>query len=113
VEPRSFASARLRPRSITSTLLASLLLLATVGLAALGVVYWNHRTVRSSMRELTHVAEPLDAAAHEMEINTIGSGLAVAQYLRTGDRAQLVRLEDDTGDFRRASGRLPAAGRHG
>jgi hypothetical protein len=100
-----YASARLGLRSITGKLLASLLLLTSVGVAAIGVVYWNHQAVQRSMSELTDVAQPLDAAAHEMEINAIGTGLAVSQYLRTGDRAHSIRLENDTGDFRRASDR--------
>jgi hypothetical protein len=108
IQRRGTAPARTRRlgrHSITSKLLGSLLLLTTVSVAALAVMYWDHRTMRASMRELTRVAEPLDAATHEIEINAIGSGLAVAHYLRTGDPAQRVRLENNEGDFRRASRR--------
>lgn len=92
-------------RGITTKLTASLLLLVGVTVLALEVISWSQSTVRASMRDLTDVAEPLNGAAHEMEINAIGSGLAIAQYLRTENAAQRVRLADDIGDFRRANGR--------
>jgi len=95
----------LRARSITTKLTASLLVLMAVMLVALTVTLWGHDTVRSSLHDLADVAEPLNAAADEMEINAIGSGLAVAQYVRTRDPAQRARLTDDVGDFRRANAR--------
>ncbi len=101
--PDSLRRARLGWRSVTSKLLGCLLVLTAISVAALTIMHHSHNTVRSSMRELTQVATPLDRAAHEMEINTLGSAVAITQYVRTGDRAQRARLADDEGDFRRAS----------
>lgn len=95
----------MRARSITTKLTASLLVLVAIMLVALTVTFWGHSTVRSSLPDLADVAEPLNAAAQEMEINAIGSGLAVVQYLRTQDSAQRTRLTDDIGDFRNANAR--------
>jgi hypothetical protein len=45
------------------------------------------------------VEEPESAAAYEMEINVLESGLAVKKYLLEGDAAELDRLSGDEADF--------------
>lgn len=74
-----------------------LLIMALTGLIIM-------RELRQSVRELekiTRVEGPTSAAAYEMEINMIGTGLGVLKYLDTGDPQHRARVTKDEGDFNR------------
>ena len=60
------------------------LLLSLFVIAAI-VSLLQARIVDVKVREITEVKEPTSAAAYEMEINVIGTGLGVLKYLQTGD----------------------------
>ena len=76
-----------------------------VGLLSMGVIYGALRTARKAMHEVAEVEEPTSAAAYEMEINVIGTGLGVLKYLDTGDPQYRARVEKDEADFVRFKAR--------
>ena len=57
-----------------------LLLTSVVG----GVSYVLTQSIYERVRVITEIDEPTSAAAFEMEINAIGTGLGVLKYLDTG-----------------------------
>ena len=57
------------------------------------------RNIRSIGRVVA--LESMSAAAYEMEINILGTGLSVLKYLETGDPSYRTRVKDDTDDFGR------------
>ena len=65
------------------------------------VILINVRSVDRSLTEMTTVEVPLSAAAYEMEINAIGTGMGVLKYLETGDPQHRARVEKDEADFER------------
>ena len=76
------------------------LLLSLFVFAAL-VSLFQARIVNEKIREITEVIEPINAAANEMEINAIGTGLGVLKYLQTGDEIYRQRVARDEADFER------------
>ena len=76
-----------------------------VGLLSMLVIYGALRTARKAMHEVAEVEEPTSAAAYEMEINVIGTGLGVLKYLDTGDPQYRDRVEKDEADFVRFKAR--------
>jgi PAS domain S-box-containing protein len=75
--------------------------LVCVGVLGMSGVYLAFTTVRETLYRVTEVAEPLSAAAYEMEINIIGTGLGVMKYLETGAPQQRTHVEKETADFPR------------
>lgn len=57
--------------------------------------------LRLSFVQLADIEHPRTAAAYEMEINVIGSGLGVAKYLHRPDPVHLMRVAKDQADFLR------------
>ncbi len=76
------------------------LLLGLFVIAAL-VALIQARIVDDKVRQITEVEEPTSAAAYEMEINAIGTGLGVLKYLQTGDAVHRRRVAKDEADFER------------
>ncbi len=76
------------------------LLLSLFVIAGL-VSLFQARIVDEKVREITEVEEPTSAAAYEMEINVIGTGLGVLKYLQTGDEVHRQRVAKDEADFER------------
>ena len=76
------------------------LLLSLFVVAAL-VSLFQARIAGEKVREITEVEEPTSAAAYEMEINVIGTGLGVLKYLQTGDAIHRQRVAKDEADFER------------
>ena len=76
------------------------LLLSLFAFAGL-ISLFQARIVDEKVREITEVAEPTRAAAYEMEINVIGTGLEVLKYLQTGDDIHRQRVTEDEADFER------------
>ena len=72
-----------------------------LGLLSMLAVYAGLRTAERAMHEVSEVEEPTSAAAYEMEINVIGSGLGVVKYLDTGNPEFRARVKDDQADFER------------
>ena len=73
-----------------------LILLATGLVAGVG-----GRVEQRLLRELVTIKEPVDEAAHEMEINVTETGLGVLNYVSTGDPAYRERVANDEADFER------------
>ena len=76
-----------------------------VGMLSMLVIYGALRTAQKAMHEVADVEEPTSAAAYEMEINVLGTGLGVLKYLDTGDPQYLARVEKDEADFYRFKAR--------
>ena len=76
-------------------LIAILLTLAVLGWALDN----NYRAVEGRVDQILNVEEPMSAAAHELEINVLGAGLAVLRYLETGDPVHRARIVKDEADF--------------
>jgi len=76
-------------------------LLLTLFVMAALVSLFQARIVDEKVREITEVEGPTSAAAYEMEINVIGTGLAVWKYLQTGDDIHRQRVAKDQADFER------------
>jgi len=52
------------------------------------------------LKEIIEVKEPISAAAYEMEINAIGTGLGVLKHLSIGNPESRKRVEKDEADFK-------------
>lgn len=70
--------------------------LVVVGLA----LHHNLRAIEGTIERVFLVEEPTVAAAHEMEINVLGTGLAVWKYLATGAPEHRERVTKDKSDYR-------------
>ncbi|MBW2270230.1 MAG: hypothetical protein JRH16_16825 [Deltaproteobacteria bacterium] len=74
-------------------------------LGTLAVLGWSlhnsYRGVAARVDQILTVEEPMNAAAHELEINVLGAGLAVLRYLETGDPVHRARVVNDEADFAR------------
>jgi len=80
--------------------LALLLIVCSVVAVALAL-HLNSRAVDGRIESALRVEEPKNAAAHELEINVLGTGLGVWKYLSTGAPEHRARVEKDKADYRR------------
>ncbi|MGZ9216839.1 MAG: response regulator [Candidatus Binatia bacterium] len=74
-----------------------------LGLMPVLMIFNGLKQLEQTVGQVTDIDEPIRAAAYEMEISTIASGMAVLKYLETGDaeyRVQLAQHEDDFGRFK-------------
>ncbi len=85
--------------TITKRIFLGVTLILLIGLGTIAVIYQALRTVEQALYEVTNVRQPTSAAAYEMEINVIGTGLGVLKYLDTGDPKYRDRVAKDTADF--------------
>ena len=70
-------------------------------LAGVVVIWRSQRAIERDLERIVLVEEPTSAAAYEMEINTLGAGLAIQKYVLGGDPADLQRVTKDNADFAR------------
>ena len=85
--------------TITKRIFLGVTLILLIGLGTIAVIYQALRTVEQALYEVTNVRQPTSAAAYEMEINVIGTGLGVLKYLHTRDPKYRDRVAKDTADF--------------
>ena len=85
--------------SVITKILPGVAVVLLVGLITMLVILDGLRTVKLALREVAEVEEPTSAAAYEMEINVIGTGLGVVGYLETGAPHYRKRAQEDTADF--------------
>lgn len=91
-----------RPRfTVTAKILLMLGSSILLSVLAVGSLYIALRRVEAALAQVTQVAEPITAAAYEMEINILGAALGLMQYLGTGLPQHRQRVEKDTADFLR------------
>lgn len=64
-------------------------------------LHHNLRAIDQLVEQLINVEEPTSVAAQEMEINVLGTSLAVWKYLATGAPEHRDRVEKDKADYRR------------
>ena len=74
------------------------------GLLPMVVIFNGLRDIEDRLRQVNDVKQPTNAAAYEMEINTIGSGIAVLKYLDTGEAKYRERLAKDEADLTKFKG---------
>lgn len=72
------------------------MLIVTVAGIGLGL-----RTLKSQLHAITAVAEPMSAAAYEMEISIIRTGMGVVNYLLTAEPYYRQQVEQDAATFAR------------
>lgn len=87
--------------TIALKVILGLATLVSIGGASMLVVYRGLGALQRNVDELVDVEAPLVAAAHEMEINTLGLGLSVLKYLDTLTAADRARAQKDRVDFER------------
>jgi PAS domain S-box-containing protein len=87
--------------SITTKIVLAAASLVCVGVLGMLGVYLAFTTVRETLYRVTEVAEPLSAAAYEMEITVIGTGLEVMKYLETGVPQHRTYVEKAAAGFTR------------
>lgn len=83
--------------SVSAGLLVIVLTLIAIGL----ILDHNLRAIDRLVDQVITIEEPTKTAAHEMEINVLGTGLGVWKYLATGAAEHRERVKKDERDFRR------------
>lgn len=63
------------------------------------VLYVQVQRIEANLAAIVQREEPISAAAYEVEINTLGSGLAVLAYAHDRNPDHLNRLKKDVADF--------------
>jgi hypothetical protein len=87
--------------TVTCKIIGAIALIVLTGTLSMGAIRSGLRAVHRAMHTVTEVAEPISAAAYEMEINVVGTGLGVLKYLETGSSFHRERVVKDTADFAR------------
>lgn len=72
-----------------------------LGLLSMMTIYNGLASMKQALHIVIDVEEPASAAAYEMEINVIGTGMGVLKYLDTGDARYRDRVAKDEADFER------------
>ena len=81
----------------------ALVVVLLLGLMPVLMIFNGLKQLEQTVGQVTDIDEPISAAAYEMEISTISSGMAVLKYLETGEaeyRAQAAKSEADFGKFK-------------
>ncbi len=73
--------------------------MALTGFASIAMVYYELTLLEQTQETLVGLSAPRKSAVYEMEINTIGTALAVLSNLDDADPNYLARLEKDAKDF--------------
>lgn len=87
--------------TVAHRVLAGVVAILSLGLLSMLAIYAGLATTREALRIVTDVEGPQSAAAYEMEINVIGTGMGVLKYLDTGDPRYRDRVAKDHADFNR------------
>jgi len=77
----------------------SIAVMLTVSIGVMLLVLDGLYRVKDALRQVSEIHEPLSAAAYEMEINVLGTGLGVMKYLETGHPQYRARVGKDKDDF--------------
>lgn len=85
--------------TISRRIQLSFLVMVLTGFAGMGAVYYELTLLQDTQKALADLSDPRKSAVYEMEINTIGTALAVLSSLDDADPQYLARLEKDTRDF--------------
>ena len=87
--------------SLVHKFLAGLGIIIGIGILSMIITYSGLTNIKQALQTISEIEEPGSAAAYEMEINAIGTGMGVLNYLHTGDAIYLDRVAKDKGDFER------------
>lgn len=71
----------------------------SIGLLSMLTINYGLTIVKKTTSEVTNIEEPISAAAYEMEINVLGTGMGVLSYLDTRAPQVRERVEKDRADF--------------
>lgn len=72
-----------------------------IGLLSMLTINYGLTIVKKTTSEVTNIEEPTSAAAYEMEINMLGTGMGVFSYLDTRAPQARERVEKDRADFKK------------
>ena len=78
--------------------------LLALNLASLAAVSIGIKIIDDRLESIVNTHAPLRAAAFELEINTVGTGMGVMKYLEKPDPKHRERVTGDAADFRRFKG---------
>ena len=87
--------------SLVHKFLAGIGIIIGIGLLSMMMTYSGLTNIKLALQTISETEEPGSAAAYEMEINAIGTGMGILNYLHTGDAIYLDRVAKDEGDFER------------
>jgi signal transduction histidine kinase len=86
--------------TVSKKITLSFTIVLAIGALSMVIVYNGLKKVKMAMTELANVKEPLNAAAHKMEINLNEIATGVLAYLSTTDQRYRQDVEDDVKDFK-------------
>jgi signal transduction histidine kinase len=95
--------------TIANQLKIGIAFLLLIGLSSLAITFYAMKSVTQDLNKVTDHAQPLSAAAHEMEINIVEMGLNTFKYLHSEDpalRQQIARDETEFTYFQQEFNRL-------
>ena len=72
-----------------------------IGLMSMLTINYGLTIVKKTTNEVTNIEEPTSAAAYEMEINVLGTGMGVLSYLDTKAPQARERVRKDRADFKK------------
>jgi len=87
--------------SIGKKIAIGLTLIVSSGLAAMMFLYRSANSSATALRLVGEKGHPISAAAYGLEINVVGTGLRVMNYMHTSLPEYRQRLEKDENDFAR------------
>jgi signal transduction histidine kinase len=87
--------------TVSRKIIISFSIVLIIGILSMLVIYNGLNEVKIAMTELADIKKPLNAAAHEMEINMNGMAMGVLNYLQTTDPKYRQHVEKDAVDFKR------------
>lgn len=85
--------------TIAQQLKVALTILLLIGLTSLAVIHYAIQTVGENYKNMTQQAQPLGAAANEMEINMMEIGLSTLKYLYGADTKLREKITKDEAEF--------------
>ena len=90
---------KVKPFSFGQKLWLTFASIGLISLLALIIMRLGLSTISVQLDSLLNVHEPLNEAAHEMEINTIGTGIGVLKYIQTGEQRYRDWVAEDRSEF--------------
>ncbi|MGH6952645.1 MAG: HAMP domain-containing protein, partial [Alphaproteobacteria bacterium] len=94
-------AAKWRALGIASKIWFALGVLVALSVVSAAAVYLSLADIGRHLNHMSSATQPVSAAAYEMEINAIGTGMGVLKYLHRADPTHRERFEKDQADFER------------
>ncbi len=85
--------------TVTKKIVVGLSIIVGIGIVSMLIVHGGLNTLQKNVHKLADIEEPAAAAAYEMEINALGMGMGVLNYLESHDPSDRQRVQKDQADF--------------